>query len=50
MAGLRANTQVWEEFGEAMEQEFQSAPKNFRQTVRQLRRGKWDPFHTVFSV
>uniref|UniRef100_A0A3Q3X9E4 HAT C-terminal dimerisation domain-containing protein n=1 Tax=Mola mola TaxID=94237 RepID=A0A3Q3X9E4_MOLML len=34
-----AKTRVWEEFGEAMEQDFQSAPKKFWQTVRRLRRG-----------
>uniref|UniRef100_A0A3Q3VWQ5 DAGKc domain-containing protein n=1 Tax=Mola mola TaxID=94237 RepID=A0A3Q3VWQ5_MOLML len=45
-----AKTRVWEEFGEAMEQDFQSAPKKFWQTVRRLRRGKRNPVHTVFGV
>ena len=41
---------MWEEFGEAMEQDFHSTPKKFWQTVRQLRSGKRNPIHTVFSV
>ena len=38
-----AKTQVWEEFGEAMEIDFQSAPKKFWQTTWQLRKGKAEP-------
>ena len=41
---------MWEEFGEAMEKDFQSVPKKFWQTVRRLRRGKKYPVHTVFSA
>ena len=38
---------VTEEFGEAMEQDFQLVPKKFWQTVCWLRRGKLNPVHTV---
>ncbi|KAI3371932.1 hypothetical protein L3Q82_006807 [Scortum barcoo] len=37
---LEAKTRVWEEFGEAMEEDYRSASKRFWQTVRRLRRGK----------
>ena len=43
-------TKGWEEFGEAMEQDFQFALKIFWQTVRRLRRGNWNPIHTVFNA
>ena len=33
-----------------MEQDFQSALGKFWQTVRQLRREKWNPVQTLFSV
>ena len=33
-----------------MEKDFQSMPKKFWQTVQRLKRGKQNPFHTVFSV
>uniref|UniRef100_A0AAR2KE64 Endonuclease/exonuclease/phosphatase domain-containing protein n=1 Tax=Pygocentrus nattereri TaxID=42514 RepID=A0AAR2KE64_PYGNA len=36
----KAKTRIWEEFGEALESDFKSAPKRFWQTVRRLRRGK----------
>ena len=36
-------TPVCEEFGEAMEQVFQSTPKKFWQIIQQLRRGKRNP-------
>ena len=35
-----AKQRVWEEFGEAMEKDFWSAPRCFWKTVRHLRRGK----------
>lgn len=35
-----AKTQMWEEFGEAIEKDFQLALKKFWQTIRQFRRGK----------
>ncbi|KAI3354809.1 hypothetical protein L3Q82_004540 [Scortum barcoo] len=44
-----AKTRVWEEFGEAMEKDFQSAPRFFWQTVRRLRRGRRQLAHTVYS-
>ena len=43
-------TQVWEEFVEAMEQDFQPVPKKFWQTVWRLRRGKQNPVLMVLSV
>ena len=41
---------MWEEFGEAMEQDFQYVLKKFWQTIQWLRRGKWNPVYLVFSV
>ena len=35
-----AKQRVWEEFGEAMEKDFRSAPKHFWKTFQHLRRGK----------
>ncbi|KAK3519688.1 hypothetical protein QTP70_000998, partial [Hemibagrus guttatus] len=35
-----AKTQVWEEFGEAMEKDYRTASGKFWQTIRHLRRGK----------
>ena len=49
-AVMEAKTRVWEEFGEAMEQDFQSTPKKFWQMARQLRRGEQNPVHMVFSA
>ncbi|KAI3369654.1 hypothetical protein L3Q82_025366 [Scortum barcoo] len=49
-AVLEAKTQVWEEFGEAMEEDYQSASKKFWQTVRHLRRGKQYSANTVYSA
>ncbi|KAJ3584246.1 hypothetical protein NHX12_014742 [Muraenolepis orangiensis] len=40
---------MWEEFGDAIEKDFQSAPKRFRQTIRRLRRGKRGSIQTVHS-
>ncbi|KAI3355819.1 hypothetical protein L3Q82_004383 [Scortum barcoo] len=41
---------VWEEFGEAMEEDYRSASKRFWQTVRRLRRGKQYSANTVYSA
>ena len=42
----KAKTREWEEFGEAMEKDFQLASKTFWQTARQLRKGKQGLAHT----
>ncbi|KAI3364980.1 hypothetical protein L3Q82_001146 [Scortum barcoo] len=47
---LEAKTRVWEEFSEAMEEDYQSALKKFWQTVRHLRRGKQCSANTVYSA
>ncbi|KAI3376022.1 hypothetical protein L3Q82_016553 [Scortum barcoo] len=49
---LEAKTRVWEEFGEAMEEDYRSAAsKRFWQTsVRRLRRGKQYSANTVYSA
>ena len=44
-----AKTRVWEEFGEAMEEDYRLASKKFWQTVRRLRRGKQVSTNTVYS-
>ncbi|KAK3521652.1 hypothetical protein QTP70_014704, partial [Hemibagrus guttatus] len=44
-----AKTRVWEEFGEAMEKEYQTASGKFWQTVQCLRRGKQLSANTVYS-
>ncbi|KAI3377649.1 hypothetical protein L3Q82_008809 [Scortum barcoo] len=49
-AVLEAKTQVWEEFGEAMEEDYRSASKKFWQTIRHLRRGKQYSANTVYSA
>ncbi|KAI3353352.1 hypothetical protein L3Q82_019887 [Scortum barcoo] len=51
-AVLEAKTRVWEEFGEAMEEDYRSASKRFWQTVRRLRRGKQysATVYTVYSA
>ncbi|KAI3355489.1 hypothetical protein L3Q82_018327 [Scortum barcoo] len=46
----RQKTRVWEEFGEAMEEDYRSASKRFWQTVRRLRRGKQHSANTVYSA
>ena len=48
-AVTKAKTQVWEEFGEAMEKDFRLASKKFWQTVRRLRKGKQGLAQAVFS-
>ncbi|TWW56043.1 hypothetical protein D4764_08G0000300 [Takifugu flavidus] len=45
-----AKTRAWEEFGEAMEEDFRSAPRRFWQTVRRLRGGRRQLTHTVLGV
>ncbi|KAI3361581.1 hypothetical protein L3Q82_013729 [Scortum barcoo] len=45
----RQKLRVWEEFGEAMEEDYRSASKRFWQTVRHLRRGKQYSANTVYS-
>ncbi|KAI3373040.1 hypothetical protein L3Q82_006340 [Scortum barcoo] len=47
---LEAKTRVWEEFGEAMEEDYRSASKRFWQTVRHLRRGKQYFANTIYST
>ena len=39
-AVTEAKTRTWEEFGEAMENDFQRASKRFWTTIQRLRRGK----------
>ncbi|KAI3363345.1 hypothetical protein L3Q82_011970 [Scortum barcoo] len=47
----RQKLRVWEEFGEAMEEDYRSAAsKRFWQTVRRLRRGKQYSANTVYSA
>ncbi len=46
---VEAKTRAWEEFGEAMEKDYQLASKRFWQTVRRLRRGKQCPTNAVYS-
>ncbi|KAK0132479.1 putative uncharacterized transposon-derived protein F52C9.6 [Merluccius polli] len=40
VAVTEAKTRTWEEFGEAMENDFRTASKRFWTTIRRLRRGK----------
>ncbi|XP_029903635.1 uncharacterized protein LOC115356559, partial [Myripristis murdjan] len=49
-AVAEAKTWSWEEFREAMEEDYQSASKKFWQTVRRLRRGKQYSADTVYSA
>ncbi|KAK3556392.1 hypothetical protein QTP70_007987 [Hemibagrus guttatus] len=44
-----AKTRVWEEFGEAMEKDYQTASGKFWQTVWRLRRGKQLSANTVYG-
>ncbi|TWW68222.1 hypothetical protein D4764_19G0000200 [Takifugu flavidus] len=48
-AVAEAKTRVWEEFGEAMENNFWMASKRFWTTIRRLRRGKQCTVNTVYS-
>ncbi|KAI3357006.1 hypothetical protein L3Q82_003643 [Scortum barcoo] len=50
-AVLEAKTRVWEEFGEAMEEDYRSASEEIlAKTVRRLRRGKQYSANTLFTV
>lgn len=44
-----AKTQAWEDFGEAMEEDYRLAAKKFWQTVQRLRKGKQCPANTAYS-
>ena len=48
-AFAEAETRVWEKFGKAMEEDYQSVSKQFWQTIRRLRRGKQSSTNTVYS-
>ncbi|TWW56347.1 hypothetical protein D4764_08G0003340 [Takifugu flavidus] len=48
-AVAEAKTQAWEEFGEAMENDFRTASKRFWTTIRNLRKGKQCTVNTVYS-
>uniref|UniRef100_A0A3P8SLN3 Reverse transcriptase domain-containing protein n=1 Tax=Amphiprion percula TaxID=161767 RepID=A0A3P8SLN3_AMPPE len=48
-AVAEAKTRVWEEFGEAMENDFRTASKRFWSTIRRLRGGKRCTVNTVYS-
>ena len=48
-AVAKAKTQVWEEFGEAMEKDYRLASQKFWQTVRRPRKGKQGLAQAVFS-
>ncbi|KAK0150407.1 Craniofacial development protein 2 [Merluccius polli] len=49
VAVTEAKTRTWEEFGEAMENDFQTASKRFWTTIRRLRRGKQCIVNTVYG-
>ncbi|TWW74429.1 hypothetical protein D4764_14G0004320 [Takifugu flavidus] len=44
-----AKTRAWEEFGEAMKNEFRTASKRFWTTIRRLRKGKQCTVNAVYS-
>ncbi|KAI3364658.1 hypothetical protein L3Q82_011439 [Scortum barcoo] len=46
----RQKLRVWEEFGEAMEEDYRSASKRFWQTVRAPQKGKQYSANTVYSA
>ncbi|TWW69196.1 hypothetical protein D4764_18G0000020 [Takifugu flavidus] len=48
-AVAEAKTRAWEEFGEAMENDFRTASKRFWTTIRRLRRGKQCTVNAVYS-
>jgi len=48
-AVAEAKTRVWEEFGEAMEDDFRLASSKFCQTIRQFRKGKQGLAQAVLS-
>ncbi|TWW74022.1 hypothetical protein D4764_14G0000230 [Takifugu flavidus] len=47
-AVAEAKTRAWEEFGEAMENDFRTASKRFWTTIRRLRRGKQCTVNTEY--
>ncbi|KAK0141183.1 Craniofacial development protein 2 [Merluccius polli] len=49
VAVTEAKTRTWEEFGEAMENDFRTASKRFWTTIRRLRRGKQCIVNTVYG-
>ncbi|KAK0138802.1 putative RNA-directed DNA polymerase from transposon X-element [Merluccius polli] len=49
VAVTEAQTRTWEEFGEAMENDFRTASKRFWTTIRRLRRGKQCIVNTVYG-
>ena len=49
MAVTEANTRTWEEFCEAMNNDFRTALKRFWTTIRCLRRGKQCIINTVYG-
>ena len=48
-AVAEAKTRTWEEFGEAMENDFRMATKRFWTTIRRLKRGKQCIINTVYG-
>ncbi|KAK0156417.1 Craniofacial development protein 2 [Merluccius polli] len=48
VAVTEAKTRTWEEFGEAVENDFRTASKRFWTTIRRLRRGKQCIVNTVY--
>ncbi|TWW81825.1 hypothetical protein D4764_01G0016400 [Takifugu flavidus] len=48
-AVAEAKARAWEEFGEAMENDFRTASKRFWTTIRRLRKGKQCTVNTVYS-
>ncbi|TWW73543.1 hypothetical protein D4764_15G0009370 [Takifugu flavidus] len=48
-AVAEAKTQAWEEFSEAMENDFRTASKRFWTTIRRLRKGKQCTVNPVYS-
>ncbi|TWW54485.1 hypothetical protein D4764_0145930 [Takifugu flavidus] len=48
-AVAEAKTRAWEEFGEAMKNDFRTASKRFWTTIRRLRKGKQCTVNTVYS-
>ncbi|TWW80203.1 R2 Retrovirus-related Pol polyprotein from type I retrotransposable element [Takifugu flavidus] len=48
-AVAEAKTRAWEEFGEAMENDFRTASKRFWTTIRRLRKGNQCTVNTVYS-
>ena len=49
-AVAQAKIRAWEEFGEAMENDFRTASKRFWSTIRRLRGGKQCTVNTVYSA